>query len=199
MAALNAMSGKAKQNNKPAQLEFSNRSWAITHSILLALCCFFSYKIITGVLGFSHFVPRDDELLGGMWAVIATIFVFRSCYEESIHAALSRTLATSLSFVLCLAYLLAFPFRLWGLVLLIATESIVLELIGRSEDIITASITTTVVMVVAGISPEHAWRQPVLRFLDTLVGIAVGVLGAWFGLALARRIPSQSSATLRET
>ena len=91
MAVLNAMSGRPKQNNNPAQLELSNMSWAITHSILLALCCFFSYKIITGVLGFSRFVPRDDELLGGMWAVIATIFVFRYCYKESIHAAPSRT------------------------------------------------------------------------------------------------------------
>src|ERR1700745_1630562 len=115
MAVLNAISAKAKQNSDPAQLKFSHRGWAVTHSVLLALCCFLSYKIITDVLGFSRFVSRDDELLGGMWAVIATIFVFRYCYEESIHAALTRALATSLSFALCFVYLLAFPFRLWGL------------------------------------------------------------------------------------
>jgi len=143
-----------------------------------AACCLLSYKIITGVLVFSGFVPHDDELLGGMWAVIATIFVLRRCYEESANAALLRTSATLLSFALCLVYLLVFPFRVWGLVVLIAIGAIVLDLIGRSKDVITASITTTVVMVVAAISPQQAWRQPILRLIDTSVGIAVGIAGA---------------------
>lgn len=183
--------GTAKQSST-AEQPFSH-AWAMVQSLLLAVCCFFSYKIITDVLAFSMFVPRDDELLGGMWAVVATIFVFRSTCEESVRAALSRTSATALSFALCLVYLLVFPFRLWGLVLLIALGSIILALIRRSEDIITTSITTTVVMVLAGISPEHAWKQPILRLIDTLVGITVGIAGAWL-LMFARRIPSQSSA-----
>jgi hypothetical protein len=186
------LTGTASQSSNTAEQRFPH-TWAVAQSLLLAVCCFFSYKIITGLLTFSRFVPRDEELLGGMWAVVATIFVFRSTCEESVRASLSRMSATSLSFVLCLAYLLVFPFRLWGLILLIALGSIVLALIGRSEDIITAGITTTVVMVLAGISPEHAWKQPILRLIDTLVGIAVGITGAWF-LMFARRIPSQSSA-----
>ena len=186
------MTGTAKQSGNAAEQRFPH-TWEVVQSLLLAVCCFLSYEIITGLLTFSRFVPRDDELLGGMWAVVATIFVFRSTCEESVHAALSRMSATSLSFALCLAYLLVFPFRLWGLILLIALGSIVLALMGRSEDIITANITTTVVMVLAGVSPEHAWKQPILRVIDTLVGVAVGVTGAWF-LMLARRIPSQSSA-----
>jgi hypothetical protein len=165
---------------------------AISHGVLLAVCCLLSYKIITGLLTFSQAVPRDDELLGGMWAVIATIFVFRQCYEESTNAALLRTSATLLSFALCLVYLLVFPFRVWGLVLIIAIGAIVLDMIGRSEDVITASITTTVVMVVAAISPQQAWRQPILRLIDTLVGIAVGVAGAWIGLKLAPQIRNEA-------
>ena len=35
-------------------------------------------------------VSRDDDLLGGMWAVVASIFVYRYSYEESAGAALSR-------------------------------------------------------------------------------------------------------------
>jgi uncharacterized membrane protein YgaE (UPF0421/DUF939 family) len=134
-----------------------------------------------------------------MWAVVATIFVFRYSYDESVRAALSRTSATLFSFALCLVYFLIFPFRLWGLVLLIAIGAIFLDLIGRSEDIITACITTAVVMVVAGISPEHAWKQPILRLIDTGVGSGVGIAGAYFGLALTRRIPSQSPSELRQT
>jgi len=120
-------------------------------------------------------------------------------YDESVRAALSRTSATLLSFALCLVYLLLFPFRLWGLVLLIAIGAIFLDLIGRSEDIITACITTAVVMVVAGISPEHASKQPILRLIDTGVGSGVGIAGAYVGLALTRRIPSQSPSDLRQT
>jgi len=75
---------------------------------------------------------------------------------------------------------------------LIAIGAIVLDLIGRSEDVITASITTTVVMVVAAISPQQAWRQPILRLIDTIVGIGVGIAGAWIGLKLATRIPNQA-------
>jgi len=165
---------------------------------MLAICCFLSYEIIVYLLTFSRFVPRDDELLGGMWAVVATIFVFRHSYEDSARAALGRTSATVFSFGLCLVYLLIFPFRLWGMVLLIGIGAIVLTLIGRSEDILTGCITTAVVMVVAGISPQHAWKQPILRVIDTIVGIAVGIVGAWIALKLARPIPSQSPPSKRQ-
>jgi len=188
-----------EQNSKTTVRELSRTGKSVSHGVALAVCCFLSYKIITDILSLSRFAPRDDELLGGMWAVVATIFVFRYSYDESVRAALSRTSATLFSFALCLVYFLIFPFRLWGLVLLIAIGAVFLDLIGRSEDIITASITTAVVMVVAGISPEHAWKQPILRLIDTGVGIGVGIAGAYVGMALTRRIPSQSPSDLRQT
>jgi uncharacterized membrane protein YccC len=128
-----------------------------------------------------------------MWAVIATIFVFRYSYENTLRSALSRTSATLLSFALCFFYLLIFPFRPLGMALLIGIGAVVLSLIGRSEDAITAGITTAVVMVVAGISPQHAWKQPILRLIDTIVGIGVGILGAWIGLTLSGRSRSSSA------
>ena len=182
----------AEQSGKTTGNDISHIGQAISHGVLLALCCLLSFKLITGLLTLSRFVPRDDELLGGMWAVVATIFVFRYTYGESVHAALSRTSATLFSFALCFIYLLISPFRLWGMILLIAIGAIALELFGRSEDIITTCITTAVVMVVAGISPEHAWKQPILRLIDTVVGIAVGAAGAWIALKLARYIPRRS-------
>jgi len=183
-----------KQTGQTTAREERRTNQVISHGVLLAVCCLLSYKIITGLLTFSGFVLRDDELLGGMWAVVATIFVLRGSYEESTKAALLRTSATVLSFALCLVYLLVFPFRVWGLVVLIAIGAIVLDLIGRSDEVITASITTTVVMVVAAISPQQAWRQPILRLIDTIVGTAVGIAGAWIGLRLATRIPNQAPA-----
>jgi hypothetical protein len=167
----------------------------IARSLLLAVCCLLSYKLISVLLAFSRFVPRDDQLLGGMWAVVATIFVFRESYEESAKAALMRTTATLFSFALCLLYLLVFPFRVWGMVALIAIGGIVLDAVGRSEDIMTACITTAVVLVVAGISPEHAWKQPILRLMDTVVGIAIGLAGAWITVRFAPRFPNQPAGT----
>jgi Fusaric acid resistance protein-like len=188
-----------EQNSKTTVREMSRTGKSVSHGVVLGVCCFLSYEIITDLLAFSRFVPQDDELLGGMWAVVATIFVFRYSYDESVRAALSRTSATLFSFALCLVYLLVFPFRPWGLAVLLAIGAIVLELVGRSEDIVTGSITTAVVMVVAGISPEHAWRQPILRLIDTGVGIGVGIAGAYVCMALTRRIPSHLPSGLRQT
>jgi uncharacterized membrane protein YgaE (UPF0421/DUF939 family) len=122
-----------------------------------------------------------------MWAVVATIFVYRDSYEESVGAALSRMGATSLSFVLCFIYLLFFPFHLWGLGVLIGIGAVAMSLLDRPDEIITTGITTAVVMVLAAISPNHAWKQPILRMVDTIVGVAVGVVGARISLKPGRR------------
>jgi hypothetical protein len=50
------------------------------------------------------------------------------------------------------------------------------------------SITTAVVMVVAALSPQDAWHQPLLRLVDTVVGIAVGVSCKWIASFLFYRL-----------
>jgi uncharacterized membrane protein YgaE (UPF0421/DUF939 family) len=114
-----------------------------------------------------------------MWAVAATIFVYRYSHAESVHAALSRMAATSVSFALCLLYLLIFPFHVWGMAALIGIGAIIVTIMGRPDDTITTGITIAVVMVVAALSPHTAWRQPILRLVDTTVGVAIGVAAAW--------------------
>jgi uncharacterized membrane protein YccC len=159
---------------------------AIIHGVILAASCAISYWLITHILGHSIAVSRDDELLGGMWATIATLFVYRFSYEQSIGAAVSRMTSTAVSFILCLVYLLMFPFHLWGLAALIGIGTVMMSLIGRPDDIVTTGITTAVVMVVAAISPQEAWIQPILRMVDTIVGVSVGVVAAWLSLRTAR-------------
>src|ERR1700758_2210887 len=146
--------------------------WAAASGTGLALAALVSYELTTRILT-SAISSRDDQLLGGMWSVVATVFVCRESYKETVGAALSRTAATLLSFILCLGYLLIWPFSSWGMAILIAIGSVILIMIQRTGDVCTTSITTAVVMVVAAISPLHAWRQPILRLLDTLIGIAV--------------------------
>jgi hypothetical protein len=70
---------------------------------------------------------------------------------------------------------LLFPFQPVGMAALIGLGTVVMMLLGRREDIVTTAITTAVVMVVAGMSPQAAWQQPLLRLVDTIVGIAIGI------------------------
>jgi uncharacterized membrane protein YccC len=79
-------------------------------------------------------------------------------------------------------YLLFFPFHFWGMAMLIGIGAVAMPLLGRPDDVITTGITTAVVMVVGAISLDHAWKEPILRMVDTIIGVAVGVLGAWISL-----------------
>jgi riboflavin transporter FmnP len=146
---------------------------------VLAVACLLTYLLTTRLLSGVYIVSKNDDLLGGMWAVIATIFVNRDSYRQSLTAAASRMAATSVSFVICLVYLLFLPFHTWALPVLIGASALAVTLIGRPDDAITAAITTTVVMIVAAVSPQHAWQQPILRFADTVIGAAVGIAAAW--------------------
>jgi uncharacterized membrane protein YgaE (UPF0421/DUF939 family) len=160
----------------------------VTMGGVLAIACLISYALIAHLLSQAYFVSQDDGILGGMWAVVATIIVYRFSYQRRLSAALSRMAPTLLSFVLCLVYLLIFPFSAWGMAALIGVGAIVLTLLGRPDDIITTGITTAVVMVVAGISPRHAWIQPILRLVDTLVGVGVGIVAARISLIMTSDI-----------
>jgi uncharacterized membrane protein YoaK (UPF0700 family) len=107
-------------------------------SVIVALCAF-----AAGVLG-------------GMWAVVATLFVYRESHRERVNASLTRVWVTLLSFVLSPIYLLIFPFHPLGLAVLIGLGTFLLMAVGRDQQVVTTGITTAVVMVVAAVSPRDA-------------------------------------------
>ena len=152
-------------------------TWDFFYALDMAIACLISYAIITHVL--SPFVGAPDVLLGGMWATVATVFVFRETRASSLAAGISRLSATCVSLALCLVYLLIWSFHPVGLAALLGIGTLIMMGLGRRDDIVTTGITTTVVMVVAAISPQDAWHQPILRLLDTVVGITVGVACKW--------------------
>lgn len=151
--------------------------WDLSYGINMMIACAISYAAITELL--VRFVDEPTKLLGGMWAVVATVFVFRESRATALSAGLARLIATCVSFALCLVYILIFPVTGPGIGLVIGLGTIAMTLLNRREDIVTTGITTAVVLVVAAMNPEQAWQQPFLRFLDTVVGIAVGVSYKW--------------------
>jgi uncharacterized membrane protein YgaE (UPF0421/DUF939 family) len=126
----------------------------VAYALDMAIACLITYWIMTHTL--SRFVDVPSDFLGGMWAVAGTVFVFRETRLRSLSAGIARLIATCVSFALCLLYLLLFPFTPVGMAALIAIGTLVLVLLGRRDDIITAGITTVVVMVVAAMSPADA-------------------------------------------
>jgi uncharacterized membrane protein YccC len=154
---------------------------AVIGCTVLGLASVLTYWLTTRVT----FESSAANKIGGLWAVIATIFVCRVSYEASHKAAISRLVGTFVAFIVCLLYLLFLPFHLWAFAVLIGVSALVTVVIGRPGDAIVAAITTAVVLVVAEVSPHDAWRQPILRLADTIVGVVVGVAAGWLTSRLA--------------
>lgn len=160
----------------------SPSGWDVAYAVNKAVACLITYFFMIYVLSGS--VSTSSKYLGGMWAAIATIYVFRDTHEKSWSAGVARFLATCVSFALCLLYLCIFPPSPVGMAVLIGIGTLVMISLGRREDIFTAGITTAVVMVVAIMDGHATWTLPLLRLLDTVVGIAIGICAKWLGSCL---------------
>ena len=158
----------------------------------MAIASLVAYWLTVHGLARIHSVSAADDVLGGIWAVIATLFVYRSSYDRSATAALSRMAATLLSFALCLIYLLILPVRPVGLAAMIGVSGLAATLLGRPDDAMTAGITTAIVLGVASLSPHDVWQQPILRLVDTALGTAVGLGTAWMALRLTATVADRA-------
>jgi uncharacterized membrane protein YccC len=157
---------------------------------LLALACLASYALVVRLSSLVSWVGSTDHVVGGVWAVISTIIVSKNSYEQTNAAAVSRVYGTLVSMILCLIYLIFFPFHVWGLALLIGLSAFVTVLIGRPGDAAAAAIATAVLIGLAQLDPHEAWRQPIIRLADTIIGAAVGLAAAWIGLRVLRLDPT---------
>ena len=102
---------------------------AVVECVVLAVACLITYWLATHLLSRVYSVSRDDDLLGGMWAVLATIFVLHDSFGNSVAAAVSRMAATSVSFLLCLIYLAFLPFCLLDQLPYVSVQGVVVTAI----------------------------------------------------------------------
>src|SRR5215831_7856792 len=101
-------------------------SWDVVYAVDMAIACLISYWIMTSVL--FRFVDKPSDFLGGMWAVLATVFVFRESRAHSLSAGIARLIATCVSFALCLGYLWILPFTPVGMAALLGIGTVVMTL-----------------------------------------------------------------------
>lgn len=168
------------------QLQFQKLSaWDVAYAIDMAAAAVITYCLMTFLI--PHLVNRPAHPVGTLWAVISTVFVFRDTRGHSLSAGLSRLIATVVSFALCLMYLALFPASPFGLMVLIAIGTLLMMLLGRRGDIALTAITTAVVLIVAASASQDAWQQPLLRLMDTIIGVAVGIACKWIASFLFYR------------
>jgi uncharacterized membrane protein YgaE (UPF0421/DUF939 family) len=168
--------------NRRIQLERLSKA-DVVYVIALTIASLISYLVAFYIL--EPFVNQPNDFLGGMWATIATVFVFREARNATLRAGVARFFATFISCVLTFVYLVLLPFTPIGMAVIIGLGAIVVMLLGRRDDVVTTGITTAVIMVVAGLGPASlAWTIPPLRLLDTVIGIVVGVGCWWIGKVL---------------
>lgn len=169
------MNPSTNDARKPRRLDIG----VIASSITLAVACGAVYVLMTNWLGPALTESTDSHAIGAMWAVISTIFVFRCSLEDRLNNATIRLSSTALSLVICLVYLSIFPVTAVGIGAVVGLSSLLATALGRPQDAALTAITSTVVLVVAHLGqPTPEWVQPVLRLLDTAIGIAAGLAGA---------------------
>ena len=68
-------------------------SHAVGQGVGLAAVSLISYALITHILTRVYSVSREDDLVGGMWVVVATVFVYRESYEKEHESRLITVLS----------------------------------------------------------------------------------------------------------
>jgi uncharacterized membrane protein YccC len=172
------------------RMKFSKLSaWDIAYAVDMAIACLITYAVMAFLL--PHWVGWPSTSVGVLWAVISTVFVYKDSRVHSLSAGISRLITTFASFALCLIYLWLLPATIIGMAALIAIGVLLMMLIGRRDETGLTAITIAVIMIVAASNPQDAGLQPILRLVDTVVGIIVGVACKWVDSFVFYRITGE--------
>ena len=161
-------------------------AWDVAYTVDLAIACLITYWVT--VFALPRLVGWPSTPVGVLWAVISTVFVYKDTRANTLSAAIARLIATFASFVLCLAYLWLLPATTIGMAALIAIGVLLMIFIGRRDETNLTAITIAVILIVAASDPQEARLQPLLRLIDTILGVTVGVACKWLGSFVYFRI-----------
>jgi uncharacterized membrane protein YccC len=161
-------------------------AWDVAYAVDLAIACLITYWVT--VFALPRLVGWPSTPVGVLWAVISTVFVYKDTRANTLSAAIARMIATFASFVLCLAYLWLLPATTIGMAALIAIGVLLMIFIGRRDETNLTAITIAVILIVAASDPQEARLQPLLRLIDTILGVTVGIACKWLGSFVYFRI-----------
>jgi uncharacterized membrane protein YccC len=172
------------------RMKFSKLSaWDIAYAVDMAIACLITYAVMAFLL--PRWVGWPSTSVGVLWAVISTVFVYKDSRAHSLSAGISRLITTFASFALCLVYLWLLPATIIGMAALIAIGVVLMIVIGRPDETGLTAITIAVIMIVAANNPQEAGLQPILRLVDTVVWITVGVICKWINSFVFYRITGE--------
>src|SRR5262245_4896469 len=161
-------------------------AWDVAYAIDMAIACLITYWVMIFLL--PRWVSWHSTSVGVLWAVISTVFVYKDTRIHSLSAGMSRLIATFAGFALCLIYLSLLPATTIGMGALITVGVLLMIISGRPDETGLTAITIAVIMIVAANNPPDAWLQPLLRLVDTVIGISIGVACKWVASLVIFRI-----------
>ena len=82
-----------KRDGIETRSQLETCSHAVGQGVGLAAASLISYASITHFLTRVYSVSREDDLVGGMWVVVATVFVYRESYEKEHESRLITVLS----------------------------------------------------------------------------------------------------------
>ena len=163
---------------KEVQVRFEWLSaWDFGYAVNLAIVALIAYALISSIT--PLLLNKPAEPIGILWAVISAVFVVKDTRSNSLSAGISRLIATGVSFALCLVYLLFLPANPLGMAILISIGTLLMMAAGRRDEINSVALTTAVILIIAAEHPQSAWQQPLLRLVETVAGVAVGIACKW--------------------
>lgn len=146
---------------------------AIAKSIAVLL----SYLIGFYLTGSFH---NESRYFGAMLAAIASVVALQADIKTSIKQGWLRVLGTLIGAVIATGYLLIFPFSVAGLIATIFMLEIICMMLSIPDNGKMATIALIVIMLISEKNPDI---PPIvnssLRFLETVVGVAIGIAMAW--------------------
>jgi len=104
-------------------------TWDIAYAVDMAIACLITYWVVAFFL--PNLAGRPSTSVGILWAVISTVFVYKDTRSHSLSVGISRLIATMISLILCLSYLLLFPITSFGMAALIFIGTLVTISLGR--------------------------------------------------------------------
>ena len=161
-------------------------AWDVAYAIDMAVACLITSWVMIFLL--PRLVGWHSTSVGVLWAMISAVFVYKDTRTHSLSAGISRLIATFASFALCQIYLSLLPATAIGMAALIAIGVLMMILVGRPDETGLTAITIAVIMIVAANNPQEAWLQPLLRLVDTVIGISIGVACKWVASFVIFRI-----------